>query len=233
VAKVTHGQAAVTENRAMAAQVPNVCAGPFGAAYDFYIERPWLMRTIGRALWGIDASVLYASMEPIRRAGGGATIVDVPCGGGVAFRALSPDQDVRYLAADLSPKMLRRAERRAAARSLRQVEVVQADMNELPFGDAEVDLFLSYSGLHMVPDPERAVAEIGRCLKPGGEVVGTSFFLDGSRRCRAIFKAGNRRGHPLPPQREDLLEWLGSAGLAGATVGPQRGFAAFSARKPG
>ncbi len=215
----------------MAAPVPNVCAGPFGAAYDFYIERPWLMRTIGRAVWGIDASVLYASMEPIRRAGGGATIVDVPCGGGVAFRALSPGQDVRYVAADLSPKMLRRAERRAAGGSLDQVEVMEADMTELPFGNEEVDLFLSFSGLHMVPNPERAVAEIGRCLKPGGEVVGTSFFFDGTRRCRALFKAGSYRGHPLPPEREDLRRWLDAAGLVEATIGPQRGFAAFRATK--
>jgi hypothetical protein len=42
----------------MAEQVPNVCAGPFGSFYDFYIERPWLVRIIGRAIWGIDGSVL-------------------------------------------------------------------------------------------------------------------------------------------------------------------------------
>src|ERR1035438_3386316 len=48
---------------------PNVCAGPFGAVYDFYIERDWLMRLIGRVVWGIDASVLYTSMEAIRRSG--------------------------------------------------------------------------------------------------------------------------------------------------------------------
>lgn len=146
---------------AMAGQVPNVCAGPFGAFYDFYIERPWLMRLIGRAIWGIDASVLYASMEPIGRAPAGATIVDVPCGGGVAFRAISSEQDVRYLAADLCPKMLRRAGRRARARSLKQVELLTADMTELPFSDGEVDLFLSYSGLHMIDDPGKAV--IGDC----------------------------------------------------------------------
>jgi ubiquinone/menaquinone biosynthesis C-methylase UbiE len=81
--------------------------------YDFYIERNWLMRLIGRVVWGIDASVLYTSMEAISRAGDGATILDVPCGGGVALRALRPDQYVRYVAADASEKMLARAERRA------------------------------------------------------------------------------------------------------------------------
>jgi SAM-dependent methyltransferase len=211
-------------------RVPNACAGPFGAFYDFYIERPWLTQAVGRLLWGIDSSVLYASMEPIRRAPARAMIVDVPCGGGVAFRALSPAQDVRYVAVDLSPKMLRRAERRARARSLKQVELLVADMTELPFADGEVDLFLSYSGLHMVPRPREAVAEMARCLKPGGQLVGTTFLSDASRRARALFRAGSYSGHPLPPSREDLRAWL-EAGFDQPTIGPEAGFAAFGGRK--
>jgi len=33
------------------------------------------------------------------------------------------------------------------------------------------------------------VAEIARCLKPGGRLIGTTFLSDGSWRARAIFKA--------------------------------------------
>jgi SAM-dependent methyltransferase len=216
----------------VAEQVPNACAGPFGSFYDFYIERPRLVRTIGRLVWGIDASVLYASMDSIARAPAGATIADVPCGGGVAFRALDPAQEVRYLAADLSSEMLRRAERRARARSLPQVELVVADMRELPFADGEIDLFLSYSGLHMVPDPAAAIAEIVRCLRPGGRLIGTSFFSDCSRRARVIFKVGHYRGHPLPPSRADLLGWLTAAGFDDPRIGPQPGFAVFDGSKP-
>jgi SAM-dependent methyltransferase len=212
-------------------QVPNVCAGPFGGFYDFYIERPWLVRIIGRAIWGIDSSPLYTSMAPIADAGEGATIIDVPCGGGVAFRALRPGQEVRYIAADLDPKMLSRAERRASRRSLGQVEFATADMTALPFADGEADLFLSYSGLHMVDDPEAAVREIARCLKPGGRVIGTSFFSDGSRRARKLFEIGSRSGHPVPPSRDDVLRWLSAGGLEEASVGPHRGFAAFGARR--
>lgn len=215
----------------MADRTPNACAGPFGAAYDFYVERPRLMRFVGRAVWGIDVSVLYASMAPIREAAPGTTIVDVPCGGGVAFRALEPGQAVRYIAADLSPKMLRRAGRRARARSLRQVEIVEADMTELPFADAGTDLFLSYSGLHMLGEPELAIQEAARCLKPGGRLVGTSFFSDGSRRARALLKLGSYRGHALPPAREDVRGWLASAGFGDVTIGPQPGFAAFGGTK--
>jgi SAM-dependent methyltransferase len=223
--------AVVRHDGGVVEHTPNICAGPFGVLYDLYIERPWLMRSIGRVIWGIDASVLYASMEPIGQIAEGATIIDVPCGGGVAFRAVRPDQDVRYVAADLSVKMLARAERRARTRSLNQIEFVTADMTALPFADGEADLFLSYSGLHMVDDPEQVVKEIARCLKPGGRVIGTTFLSDCSRRAKRLFQIGSRRGHPLPPGREDLLRWLTSAGLAEPAIGPQPGFAAFSGRK--
>jgi ubiquinone/menaquinone biosynthesis C-methylase UbiE len=144
---------------------PNVCAGPFGAVYDFYTERDWLMRLIGRVVWGIDASVLYTSMDAISRARNGAVILDVPCGGGVALRALRPDQDVRYIAVDVSEKMLERAKRRAERRSLSQVEFAVADMRALPFPDGEADLVVCYSGLHMLEDPEPAVRELAAMFR--------------------------------------------------------------------
>jgi ubiquinone/menaquinone biosynthesis C-methylase UbiE len=213
-------------------EVLNQCAGPFGAAYDFYIERPWLMQGLGRLLWGVDLSWLYTSIDATM-AGleDRATVIDAPCGGGVAFRALRADQDVRYIAADLSPKMLARARRRARARSLDQIELVEADLLALPFADGQADVFISYSGLHMVKDPRRAVQEIARCLKPGGRLVGTTFLREGSRRQRALFGIGHRQGHALPPRATDLQEWLEEAGIEQVELRPRSGFALFGGRK--
>jgi SAM-dependent methyltransferase len=210
---------------------PNICAGPFGALYDFYIERPWLMKAIGRTVWGIDASVLYDSMEPLAGIGDGKTVVDVPCGGGVAFRALPSERDVRYVAIDIDEKMLARARARATRRGLSRVKFVAADMLALPFDDGEVDLLLSYSGLHMVNDPEQAIREFARCLKSGGRLIGTTFLAGETRRTRLLFGLGSRQGHPLPPARADVVRWLSDAGIADAQVGPQRGFAVFGGRR--
>jgi ubiquinone/menaquinone biosynthesis C-methylase UbiE len=87
---------------------------------------------------------------------------------GVAFRALPAGREVRYVAIDIDEKMLARARARARAshNALAQVEVVAGDMLELPFDDGEADLVLSYSGLHMVSDPERAVRELDACSAP-------------------------------------------------------------------
>src|ERR1700757_1532735 len=95
-------------------ELKNACAGPFGAFYDAWIERERVAARVGRLLWGIDVGPLYASMrEALRQGPEGATVIDVPCGGGVAFRGLRPDQPLRYLAIDLDQAMLDRARRRA------------------------------------------------------------------------------------------------------------------------
>ncbi|HEU4702454.1 MAG TPA: class I SAM-dependent methyltransferase, partial [Conexibacter sp.] len=153
------------------AEVTNVCAGPFGRFYDFYIERPRVAQLVGRLVWGVDVAPLYRSMAAISALAHGATVLDVPCGGGVALRAIRPGQRLRWIAVDVEPKMLARCERRARERGV-DVELLQADMRALPRPDATADLVLAYSGLHMVGEPRVAVAELVRCLRPGGELLG-------------------------------------------------------------
>ncbi|HST68950.1 MAG TPA: class I SAM-dependent methyltransferase [Solirubrobacterales bacterium] len=130
-------------------------ASPFGVAYSTYMERPRLSRLIARAVWGGDSRPYYESMGAIREAADGGTVVDCPCGAGVALRELDADRDLRYVAVDLSPSMLRRARERVARRNLRQVEVLQADATEIPLPDQSADLFLSYWGCtaSTVPPP--------------------------------------------------------------------------------
>jgi SAM-dependent methyltransferase len=216
-------------------EVTNVCAGPFGAVYDFYIERPWLAGLIGRVMWGVDLAPLYASMASIGRLEDDATILDVPCGGGVALRAMRPGQRVRWIAVDIDATMLARFERRAGecVRASFELELVQADMRRLPLPDDSADLCLGYSGLHMVTEPTAAVAELVRCLKPGGELVGSTFLADGSRRQRLLLGRGERGGvDGVLGTSDELRTWLEDAGLADVAIDRDRGFAVFRGRLP-
>lgn len=212
----------------------NVCAGPFGAVYDFYIEREPVSRIVGRVLWGIDVRPMYRSMNVIARQADGATILDVPCGGGVALRSLRPDQQARYIAVDLSEKMLNRVRQRAATRGLDPIETVRADMTALPFSNASADLCLCYSGLHIIDNPQRVLVEIARCLKPGGELVGSMFLLDGSRRQRFLMRRGLQRGEfGVSGTSEDLRTWLKAAAFTNISIDRDDGFAVFSAMRDG
>lgn len=94
------------------------------------------------------------------------------------------------------------------------------------------NLCLSYSGLHCVTDPEQAVREIARCLKPGGRLVGTTFLSDGTRRQRFLFELGRRRGHPMPSfGADELRRWLADASIDNPQISAERGFVVFSGYK--
>jgi SAM-dependent methyltransferase len=161
---------------------------PFAAVYTFYMEHEAVSRRVARAVWGGDIRPFYASMEEIGRVPDGGTVADVPCGAGAAFRGLRREQEVNYLAVDLSEAMLERARTLAAERGLDQITFLEGDAEALPLEDGSLDLFLSYWGLHCFADPVRAIDEAHRCLKPGGRLVGAAIVSGESLRQRLIVR---------------------------------------------
>lgn len=213
-------------------EATNQCASSFGGVYDFYIERPWLAKLIGRTVWGVDLQPMYENLDAIGDLGDGEVLLDVPCGGGLALRSLNENQRLRFIALDIDQSMLRRTREKAAVRNLQQVEVVEGDMRQLPLESGTVDRVFSFSGLHMINDSELALAEFARVLKPGGSLVGSSFVADGSRRKRALFKASARSGIAQPPANAAaIVSMLQEAGFE-STSASGTGFAHFSAIRP-
>lgn len=206
----------------------NVCAGPFGAVYDFYIERPRLARVVLRAMWGVDPRPFYRSLAEIGELPDGACVLDAPCGGGIALRGLRPGQRVHWTGVDLEPAMLRRAKRRAASFPVAEVNLVEGDIRRLPLADAGVDLCLSYGGLHCIGEPQVALAEMARCLRPGGRLLGSTFLAQGSRRQRALLRNGDFAGVGTA---DDLRRWLADCGLTDIAVDREDGLAVFRARR--
>ena len=202
--------------------------GAFGRAYSYWMERPWLARLVGLALWGGDPKPYYDSMRAIGELPEGAVVADAPCGAGAAFVALSPRQRLRYLALDLSPLMLERARQRARAFGLDQIELVEGDAERIPLENGSVDLFLSYWGLHCMPHPEAAVREIARCLRRGGRVVGAMICRGPSLRQRLFLRPGTG-GFGPGGSVDDLARWLVAAGLTKTRLEVSGAFAYFEA----
>ena len=205
--------------------------GVFGSVYGAYIRRERLARLIAWVLWGSDTRPFYASMAAIGQVAADGTIVDAPCGSGVAFRALRPAQRVRYLGFDLSPRMLEQARRHADRLGLHQVELAQADAETLPLEVASADLFLSYFGLHCFPHPGAAVREAARSLRPGGRLFGSTIVLGDRRLDRLRVRPGAGAYGPVGSDA-DLEHWLSDAGLANVELDRRGVFAVFSASKP-
>ena len=192
----------------------------WGSIYDWTVEHP----TPGRALWAVgiqsDLRLLYAAAGEIGRQRAGARVLDVPCGGGVAVRALRPGQGVDYVAADISQKMLDRTAKVAIEQGVAdQVTTRPADVGELPFEDRSFDLVVSFTGLHCFPDPARAVVEMARVTRLGGVLSGSAILNDTGLRYEPLRRAGRLAGLLGPGCTSDQVRrWLANQGVADVTL---------------
>jgi len=110
----------------------------------------------------------------------GETILDIGCGAGtdllLAARRAGPTG--RAIGIDMTEAMRDRARASAAAAGLRNVEVYRADATALPFPDASVDVVISNGVLNLVPEKDKAFAEIRRVLGLGGRLQLADIVLD-------------------------------------------------------
>jgi SAM-dependent methyltransferase len=207
---------------------------PWASVYDFFVERESLARVAGRLAFGTDTSRLYDAIDATGELPAGSAVLDIPVGGGVALRGLRPGQGLRYVAADISPEMLDRTERAARARGVEdQVELREADVEQLPFEDGEFDAVLSFAGLHCFPRPRLAVLEIARVLKPGGRFTGSVFLTGTGLRYQPAVVGGRLAGVMGPSgSRADLEAWLRDAGFRNVSIELSGAIAYFNATKP-
>lgn len=93
------------------------------------------------------------------------TVLDVGCGGGRAVGELRA-RGVSAIGVDLDPAMVE-----AATERWPDGEFQVADATALPFGDGSFTGYRADKVLHVLPEPEVAVAEARRVLATGGRAV--------------------------------------------------------------
>ena len=103
----------------------------------------------------------------------GERVLDVACGTGLvsftAARAVGHAGQV--LGVDLSGRMIEAARRRAEEGRVLNASFARMDAETLDLPDANFDIALCSLGLMYMPDPEKAVCEMRRVLRPGGRMV--------------------------------------------------------------
>jgi ubiquinone/menaquinone biosynthesis C-methylase UbiE len=95
-------------------------------------------------------------------------VLEVAVGTGRNF-SFYPD-GIRLSGIELSSEMLAIARRRAAEVGL-QAELLQGDAQALVFPDASFDTVVCTFSLCSIPDDRKAVAEMKRVLRPGGQLI--------------------------------------------------------------
>jgi ArsR family transcriptional regulator len=113
------------------------------------------------------------------------TVGDLGCGTGQLSESLAPFVN-KVIAIDDSSAMLGAARRRLAA--MNNVEVKSGRLESLPVEDGSLDAALLFLVLHYVPEPEIAIREAHRALKPNGRLLIVDM---------------------MPHDREDLLHEMG------------------------
>ncbi|KAM6070644.1 putative methyltransferase isoform 1-T2 [Chlamydotis macqueenii] len=104
-------------------------------------------------------------------------VVDVGCGSGQGTRFLA-EHFKKVVGTDISEAQIQEAR---DATSPPNVSYLVCPAEELPFGDASVDLLASFTAAHWF-DIEKFMREANRVLKPGGCVVLCTYTMDMSPR---------------------------------------------------
>jgi ubiquinone/menaquinone biosynthesis C-methylase UbiE len=125
------------------------------------------------SLWQAQLADARAELLASARLSPGQRVLDVACGTGlVAFDAArAVGHEGRVLGIDLSGQMIDAARQRARERKVSNVSFARMDAEMLDVPDASFDVALCALGLMYMPDPERALREMRRVLRPGGRLV--------------------------------------------------------------
>ena len=124
-------------------------------------------------LWQEQLAPARMCMLALASLAPGEHVLDLACGTGLVTLAAAESVGVQgsVLGTDLSGQMVEVARRRAAEQQVSNASFKRMDAEALDLPDATFDVVLCSLGLMYLPDPQRAVSEWRRVLKPGGRVV--------------------------------------------------------------
>ena len=112
---------------------------------------------------GYHALIDDLEVELVERYGAGGDVLECGVGTGLLLERFARfAKSARGI--DLSPGMLERARARG-------LDVREASVTAIPFGDASFDVTCSFKVLAHVPEIGRALAEMARVTRPGGVVI--------------------------------------------------------------
>jgi demethylmenaquinone methyltransferase/2-methoxy-6-polyprenyl-1,4-benzoquinol methylase len=97
-------------------------------------------------------------------------VLDVGCGTGLLFSHVATEAQT-IVGVDISGKLLLQAKKRA--RNLRNVHLVQADADHMPFKDNYFSVVFAFTVLQNMPDPLETLKEIKRIAERDAPIVVT------------------------------------------------------------
>ena len=137
-------------------------------------------------------------------------VLDVACGPGT-LPLLAHDRCRSIKAIDFAEQMLSVFRRAINNASINNIEVSCGDAQCLPYENETFDIAFSLFGLMFFPDRGKAYAEIHRCLKPGGEVIISSWAPVADSPAMQTMFGAIRAMNPQIPEPETVIDSLENA----------------------
>jgi arsenite methyltransferase len=119
----------------------------------------------------------------------GDVVLDIGSGSGtdvlIASRRVGPGG--RIYALDMTAAMREKLARNVERAGVTNVEIIDANAEEIPLPDESVDVVTSNGVINLVPDKQKAFDEIHRVLRPGGRIQIADIILaqEPSAACRS------------------------------------------------
>lgn len=112
-------------------------------------------------------------------------LLDVAAGTGHAARELA-GRVRAVMAVDVTPAMLAAGSAAAREEGIDNVVFQLGDAARLPFVDRSFDVVVSRFALHHMQDPILCIAEMARCLRPGGHIAIADMVANEAREIAAV-----------------------------------------------
>ncbi len=129
----------------------------------------WLYAFMREHCFRDDTRRIDAALWPAGGPPPGAVLLDLGCGPGTYARRLAASHpQLHALGIDRSVRQLARARSIAARHGVRNCTFALGDADQLPLADGGVDAVIASRLLMVLSEPDRAVAEMHRVLRPGG-----------------------------------------------------------------
>lgn len=122
-------------------------------------------------------------------------MLDVATGAGHTAFKFAP-YVAQVIASDLTPEMLNKTAELAIERGLDNVETKIADAETLPFEANSFDLITCRLAFHHFPNPQQAMIEFERVLKPGGVLGFTDNIVVPHKQAAAYYNAYEKLRDP-------------------------------------
>lgn len=143
--------------------------------------------------------------------------LDIATGGGHTVLAFAPHVR-QVVAADLTPTMLRAAQRFLTERGAANVTYAATDAENMAFADSSFDLVTCRIAPHHFPDCFRFVRECARVLRPGGLLLIEDHVLPEDDRAARYIDSFERLRDPSHHRAYAEYEWRGLFLDAGLSV---------------